>query len=125
MKDYYDIFVKLSLQQCTKNDYADKLKIKAHNAALKKMQHLKNEMVKFDCTEILGRLLTFEDDRVKINAASLCLQRGILVDKAVLVLKNIVDSSDDLTMCFSAKIMLSETPEDTGDGSLFQNESDN
>lgn len=26
MKDYYDLFVELSLQQCTKSDYANKLK---------------------------------------------------------------------------------------------------
>ena len=36
MKDYYNLFVELSLQQCTKNDYGNKLKVK------KIMQLIKN-----------------------------------------------------------------------------------
>ena len=63
-------------------------------------------MKKIDCIEILSMLLSYEDDRVKINAASLCLQMNVLVDKAIFALKNIIDSSDDSTMCFSAKMIL-------------------
>ena len=37
MKDFYDEFIKLSLQQCTKEDYVDKSKVKKHNQALKKL----------------------------------------------------------------------------------------
>lgn len=35
MKDYYNLFVKLSLQMCSRDDYKDKQKVKAHNAAVK------------------------------------------------------------------------------------------
>ena len=46
MKDYYNLFVELSLQQCTKNDYVNKLKVKKHNAASKKLNKLQDEMMK-------------------------------------------------------------------------------
>ena len=97
MKDYYNLFINLSLQQCAKNDYSDKQKVEVHNKASKKLRELQTEMNKIDSTEILFMLLSHEDDRVKINAASLCLQ---------MTLKNIVDFSKDSTMRFPAKILL-------------------
>lgn len=106
MKDYYNLFVKLCLQQCSKNDYADKAKVETHNAASKQLQQLQNEMKESDCTEVLCKLLSHEDERVRINAASLCLQMGLLIEKASCVLKDIMDSSDDAAMRFSAKIIL-------------------
>ena len=106
MKDYYNLFVELSLQQCTNNDYDDKLKVNAHNVALKKLKRLQAEMKRNDSREILCLLLIHEDDRVKINAASLCLKMNVFVDQAVIVLKKIIDVSDDPTLCFSAKMLL-------------------
>lgn len=106
MKDYYNLFINLSLQQCTESDYADKQKVEVHNKATKKLKQLQYELMKIDCTEILSMLLSYEDDRVKLNAASFCLQVNVLVDKAVLILKNIVDFSKDSTMRFSAKMLL-------------------
>lgn len=106
MKDYYNLFIELSLKQCTKNDYANKLKVKAHNEASKKLRQLQDEMKQNDSEEILRMLLNHKDNRVKINAAFLCLQMNVLVDQAVLVLKKIIDVSDDSTICFSAKMLL-------------------
>ena len=106
MKDYYKLFVELSLQQCTKNDYANKLKVKTHNTAYKKLRLLQDEMKQIDNEEMLHLLLNHEDDRVKINAASFCLQITVLVEKAVLTLERIIDVSDDSTICFSAKLLL-------------------
>lgn len=106
MKDYYNLFVQHCLQQCTKEDYADKQKVKVHNAAFKALQQLQAEMQEIDSTEILSKLLSHEDDRVKINAASLCLQMHILVEEAVRALQNIDDFSDDATMRLSAKMLL-------------------
>ena len=71
----------LSLQQCTKNDYANKLKVKKHNTAYKKLKLLQDEMKQIDNEEMLHLLLNHEDDRVKINAASFCLQICVLVEK--------------------------------------------
>ena len=65
MKDYYSLFAELSLQQCTKEDYADKTKVKAGNAAHKKLKQLQDEMKQIDSTEVLLALLSHEDDRVK------------------------------------------------------------
>ena len=106
MENYYNQFVKLSLQQCSKDDYADKSKVKTHNVASKQLQKLQDEMKKHDCTAILCKLLSHEDERVQINAASLCLQIGVFIEKANCVLKNIMDSSDDSTIRFSAKMIL-------------------
>ena len=44
MKDFYNLFVELSLQQCTQSDYANKLKIEKHNAASKDLDKLLHEM---------------------------------------------------------------------------------
>lgn len=106
MKDYYSLFVELSLQQCTKIDYADELKVKAHNKASKKLGQLQKEMKQIDCKEILYNLLNHPDDRVKVNAASFCLQLGVLIEQAVATLKSIIDYSDDSTICFAAKMLL-------------------
>ena len=106
MKDYYNLFIELSLRQCTKNDYRNKLKVKTHNAASKELKQLQTEMKRNDCEEILYMLLYHKDDRVKVNAATLCLQMNILVEQVVLVLKNIIELSDDPTICFSAKMLL-------------------
>ncbi len=106
MKDYYNLFVELSLQQCTKNDYENKLKVKTHNAASKKIRQLQAEMKQNVSEEVLYMLLNHEDDRVKINAASFCLQMEVLVEQAILALKKIIDVSDDSTICFSAKMLL-------------------
>ena len=56
--------------------------------------------------DVLYLLLNHEDDRVKVNAASFCLQSEILINQAVLTLKKIIDVSDDSTICFSAKMLL-------------------
>lgn len=106
MKEYYDLFVKLSLQQCTKDDYADKIKVKSHNAVSDKLIELQNEMSQDNNEELLLMLLNHEDDRVKVNAASFCLKFKILVEQAILTLKKVIDYSDDSTICFSAKMLL-------------------
>ena len=117
MKDYCNLFVELSLQGCTKNDYANKLKVKKHNAASQKLKKLQNEMKENVSEDILYVLLNHEDDRVKINAASFCLQSEILMDQAVLTLKNLIEVSDDSTICFSAKMLLQKEG-GQGDGSV-------
>ena len=106
MKDYYNLFVELSLQQCTKNDYANKLKVKKHNAASKKLNKLQEEMKQNVSEDILYVLLNHEDDRVKVNAAAFCLQSEILVDQSVRSLEKVINGSADSTICFSAKMVL-------------------
>ena len=106
MKDYYNLFVELSLQQCTQNDYSDKKKVKAHNAASKKLRELQEEMKGCDIAATLEMLLSHEDERVRVNAAALCLEMKVLFEKAVLTLKNVINSSGDPTILFSAKMIL-------------------
>ena len=106
MKDYYNLFVELSLQQCTKNDYANKQKVKKHNAALKKLNNLRDEMKQNVSEEIVHMLLNHDDDRVKVNAAAFCLQSKILIEQAFFTLEKIINISDDSSICFSAKMLL-------------------
>ena len=101
MKDYYDLFVELSLQQCTKSDYANKLKVQKHNAASKKLNKLQDEMMQNISNDTLCALLNHEDD-----AASFCLKSEVLVEQSILTLKKIIADSNDSTICFSAKMLL-------------------
>ena len=106
MKDYYDLFIELSLQQCSKIDYSNKEKVKIHNSASKKLRKLQEEMKHSLSEEMLCKLLRHEDDRVKINAAYFCLRSEILIEQANLTLKKVVEASDDPTLCFTAKMLL-------------------
>ena len=106
MKDYYNLFVQLSLQLCFENDYSDKSKVKKHNKASAELGRLRDEMINFVGEETWRKLLNHSDDRVKINAVSACLKYGVLVDESFLVLKNIINNSDDSTIRFSARMLL-------------------
>lgn len=53
--------------------------------------------------DTLCALLNHEDDRVKVNAASFCLNSEVLVEQSILALEKIIADSDDPTICFSAK----------------------
>ena len=117
MKDYYNLFVQFSLQQCLQNDYADKQKVRVHNIASKKIQKLQKEMSQIDCLDIVNLLLCHNDDRVKINAASLCVQMRILVETASITLKNIISLSNDPTISLAAKMILNQM-NNTSDGPM-------
>ncbi len=106
MKDYYDLFVQLSLKQCLKDDYIDKAKVRSHNGAMDKMIKLQEEMSQIDCSDLLCTLLSHPDDRVKVNASSMCLKYNICVDIAVATLENIMEFSDDDTLSFAAQMLL-------------------
>ena len=106
MKDYYSLFVELSLNQCMKGDYADKLKVKKHNMVTEKLKLLQAEIKQNYSEQMFHMLLSHEDERVKINAASLCLQMNVLVDQSVVVLEKMIENSEDPTICFSAKMIL-------------------
>ena len=108
MVGYYQRFIDLCLQQCKKDDYADKEKVKAHNSAVNKLYKLQMKMKETDCEEILKMLLSHEDDRVKISSAAMCLQERILVDTATLTLKEIVNASRDSILAFSAEMLLGD-----------------
>lgn len=114
MTDYYQLFIDLCLQQCTKDDFADPQKIKAHNLAINKLYKLQSEMKKTDCKGILKMLLSHEDDRVRINSAAMCLQESILVDDAILTLRQVVDASNDSILSFSAEMLLKKFVLQTG-----------
>ncbi len=105
MEDMYNLFVELSLQQCFKDDYLDKHKVTAHNQASSELRSLKDTMCKEDCTQVLQKLLQHPDARVKINAASLCIQMAILYTEVTLELDKIIKDTNDSSICFAAKML--------------------
>lgn len=115
MKDFYSLFVDLSLQLCKKDDYGDKVKVRKNNAAASKLIKLQKKMRQNIDEELLDALLHHEDERVKENAASFCLKINILVEQAILTLENLRDSSDDWSISFSSKMVLQLYK----DGTLF------
>lgn len=106
MKDYYSLFIDLSKQQCTASDYINKKRIKEHNEAAKQIKKLQFEIDSKEALNVLDILLEYDDERVKINAASICLEKGIFVEKASCVLKRIESCSEDHSLAFSAKMLL-------------------
>ncbi len=106
MKNYYNLFVELSLQQCAESDYADKAKVRRHNAAYKKLYKLQDEMKRNMSEDEWLMLLNHEDDRVKVNAASFCLQCGVLGGQCVQTLKNVAEASGDSIIRLSAEMLL-------------------
>ena len=103
---YFDLFVRLSLQQCNKNEYGETEKIEQHNLATKKLRCLQAVMKSKQLTDVLSRLLSHGDDRVRINAASFCIELCVFTSRAENVLKDIIKNNDDPTMRFSAKMLL-------------------
>lgn len=109
MKDYYNLFVKFSLQQCTQYEYADESKVKSHNVASRKLRQLQNEMKHKGATDVLSKLLLYGDERVNINAAAFCLEMDVFTVQAENVLKDIIKNTGDSTIRFSAKMLLQNT----------------
>ncbi len=113
MDDSYDIFIQLCLQQCKKEDYRDKAKVKAHNASFQALRQMETELAKTDRAPMLEKLLLHEDDRVKLNAAAMCLRQKILTEKALAILSDLAKESEDETLRLSAK-MVCNTQGDSG-----------
>lgn len=106
MQNYYDRFVQLSLQLCLKEDYADKQKLKAHDKAMTQLDKLQREMAKTDCSRVILALLEHPEERVRMGAAAFCIKIRIYIEKATAVLDNIIDTSNDSTIIFSAEMIL-------------------
>lgn len=99
MKDYYNDFIKFASQLILSNDdYGNKLKVRAHNRAMRKLLLLKKEMKDIDCAEILHKLLYHEDERVKMHAADLCLSMNVYIDSAFYILKELSITSSEAPM---------------------------
>lgn len=106
MKDYYSEFVELCLLQYLKRDYMENKSVRKHNRAVDKLAKLSEEMIVVECTDVLDNLLLHNDERVKKNAALLCLKKNILVEKSLNVLKELDESADDPFVSFGAHLIL-------------------
>ncbi|MBQ6585179.1 MAG: hypothetical protein IJH83_00040, partial [Coriobacteriales bacterium] len=61
-----------------------------------------------DCVEIIRKLFLHQDERVRVQAAGMCIkQNNALKDEAKAVLREVIDSQDaDRTVKFSAEMFL-------------------
>lgn len=105
MSDYYEKFVQLSMQLCKAEDYTDKRKVMAHNKAMDKLLLLEEEMITTDCSDDLTKLLRHDDERVRLNAAAMCLRHGLMGDAAEQTLSELTKCSDK-TISFAAEMLL-------------------
>lgn len=108
MKNDYDLFVSLSREQCFKDDYDKKRRVSQSNAAHRKMAALQKEMRDQNQEEAAISLLRHPDERVKINAASLCLSMNTHVSDAIDVLREIQEHSTDPTLRMTAKLLAAQ-----------------
>ena len=106
MNEYYEEYVRLCLCLCLSKDYGNKNKVNKHNRAMRQLYHLQQEIREAHCDEILQQLLQHEDERVKINAAHLCLQMNVYKEDARVVLQKIKEQSTEPTLRFDAMLIL-------------------
>ena len=73
------------------------------------------EMRTIGCTDTIGRLLLHEDQRVRLNAAGMCMKyNNILKNEAKVVLRSLIESqTTDRTIHLEAKIYLEEDNPDS------------
>ena len=108
--DWEQEFIGLCLQLQRKEDYGDKLKRRKHNAAMDKLQKLEKKME--NPSPSLEKLLDHEDSRVRNQAASVCITMGLLPEKTVQTLRDVIVNEKDTTLKMSAAMLLKQCMED-------------
>jgi len=110
MKDYYNLFIEYSNQLCSKDDYVNKQKVKVHNIAMKNLIQIQREIANDikNGAVVLIKLLEYDNEKVRLNAASQCLQIGIQQEKAIEVLRKIERNSTDKLCQFDAQMILKD-----------------
>ena len=126
MKDYYNLFVNACLKLCLEDDYGDKSKVRANNRAFDKLHKLQKEMMEFDCSDILDKLLVHEDDRVRLSAGNFGIDFPSYREKSIVVVNDVAKNSKDRMLSFNAYMVLgvkgvreeAQRRDKTGDGSV-------
>ena len=108
-KDYLKQYLACCGALCFEDDYTDRKKRKAHNAAMTQLEALHSELAQLDCTEIMAELLRNEDERVQLNAAAFCLRQGLHETRARQILSTLSETSRDASIGFSASMVLKTT----------------
>jgi len=98
----YGLYVENCLKLCLQDDYGDRKKLKAHNKAMDTLAKLETEITAHE----FQRLLTHEDERVRLNAAAACVRRKLCYDEALAALGEIEAHSPDGTLSLAAKMVL-------------------
>jgi len=96
------LYVENCLKLCLQDDYGDRKKLKAHNKAMDTLAKLETEITAHE----FQRLLTHEDERVRLNAAAACVRRKLCYDEALAALGEIEAHSPDGTLSLAAKMVL-------------------
>lgn len=72
------LFLEYCAQLCRDQDYADRRSVERHNAAMKKLNALAEEIP----ANLLPLLLQNDDETVRLNAATFCLQKEVHAEEA-------------------------------------------
>lgn len=103
--------MELCLQTMCKEDYGDKQKRQRHNRAVSRLETLKKQRSCQDAPQLL-EMLNHEDSRIRIYAASACMELDILPKETVDVLRAVIVNEKDTTLKFSASMLLKQCMED-------------
>ena len=108
--DTFEAFLELSSSLCRSGDYGDKKKVKKHNEATKKIMILGQAMLQEPekSREVFRQLLSYDNDMVKLLAASICLDGSLFTHDARIILTELSTSASDETIRFSAKMQLNK-----------------
>ena len=106
MKDYYSLFVQECSKLCRISDFSDPKRVHLHNESMKRINHLKEDLIKYGRSDILYELMRYKDEMVQMNAAAICLQLGIYIDEALIVLSRIEKETTDKSIQFTCKTLL-------------------
>ena len=121
MKDFYSEFIKYASQMCSKEDYAHKSRVWKNNRAVTKVLKMSSEIIGSDkeyACRALYELMKNDNEKVRLFAATICLQNGFFTDDAKQVLRKIATDSNDSIIAFHAEITLKTVKNKTGDGSM-------
>ena len=107
---YYEAYVELIGQLCSREDYADKQKVRRHNAAMKKLQALQMKMCEDlgHASDAIEQLLESDRERVRVYIAYFCVEENLYVGTAADVLRDILKYSDDKMHRYYAHMALKQ-----------------
>ena len=117
-KSLKERYIESCLKTCNEDEFVDKRKRRAHNAAATWRYNIHKKMMAENdkCMPLAQELLSHPSEKVRLSIGAYCLMAHILVDQAIETLNEIKANSSDRCMQFTAEMTISVLK--TGDGSL-------
>lgn len=106
---YEENFVKLCrLTCCEAENYGAKSRVKKNNHAMERLAKLQREMYEENdhCATVAYELLNHDEICVRLNAGAYCIMANVHKDSAILILREIIECSEDVLIQFTAENIL-------------------